>query len=496
MLRRGSLTSLLLTAIAAASCSGGDDAADAPPRPQLVMIIDTDMPTASDIAQNPTVFAPAAAIDTVRVDVYPTGFAVEAPEARLFAVPDRQAWPISFGISKGASTASVLVRVRVFRASFALTTTAVESSAVPDPNVTVDRLVRLDLPASGVHHARVRLHGSCVGTPSAIVDEKSCVDADPTDPRRTVIGSSRDGVELDPPDRFATLVATWPLAKIVGCRDKATGDRKCIPGGLTILGDREAAGLFAFGAPFPLKPVYLSPFYIDRTEVTVAQYDEVERDIEEEHRAVNSTPNVPLREFCTRRNVLTDGKFPINCVDWEGARQVCVARGGSLPSEAQWERAARGLAMRSFPWGDLQPRCCTASIGREAYAEFRSVADCRAELSPVGGRGPEQVGSRVPKLKDCEHGDVTPEGVVDMGASMAELTLDSFLPYSHECWGVGLVHDPRCEAPAATPTHVTRGATWTQGFFVALSSLRHAGGFVSEEVGLRCVYPAKPAEEP
>jgi len=482
----------------ALSCSSSSDDGTVrepeDPRPQIVLLLDTDMPTPSDLAANPGVLSPAAAIDTLRVDVFDDAALKGTAPAfvNVFAVPDRQAWPVSFGVAgKGGS---VLVRARLFRASFALTVADASSdAAVPDPNVTVDRLIRVDLPpTSGVRVARVRLRGDCIGTPASLLAEQSCVD------ETTRMGEARAAVEIDPQpesDRKATLVGTWPLARIVPCKDPPAARRKCVPGGFTILGDREASGLFGLTNTLPLKPAYVEPFYIDETEVSVLDYVNLRENVKVEVRPEGNDPARRFREFCTLRMPSTaeddaDNRA-LNCIAWEGARQICAARGGKLPSEAEWELAARGFEQRKFPWGDNQPLCCTASIGRVAYAEFRGSATCK------DGTGPEVVASHTKALDPkCGYYDVTPAtGILDMAGSMQELTSDNYLPYSHPCWGVGLVRDPHCNVPLAeSETHTARGAGWSQGPLVALAAVRHPAGSINEEVGFRCRYNAEPGE--
>ena len=71
------------------------------------------------------------------------------------------------------------------------------------------------------------------------------------------------------------------------------------------------------------------PFWIDRYEVSNSQYGSL---------------------GC--ENYSAEPEQPRNCVNWFDALAHCQARGGSLPTEAQWEYAARGPENRSFPWGD------------------------------------------------------------------------------------------------------------------------------------------------
>ena len=115
------------------------------------------------------------------------------------------------------------------------------------------------------------------------------------------------------------------------------------------------AGTFWMGSPegsgqaneHPQHRVSVAAFCMDRTEVTVDAYAA----------CVSSGTCAPATnyDYYCNANFSDRGNHPINCVDWTQADVYCTSRGGRLPTEEEWEYAARGTDGRIYPWGSEAP---------------------------------------------------------------------------------------------------------------------------------------------
>ncbi len=152
--------------------------------------------------------------------------------------------------------------------------------------------------------------------------------------------------------------------------------------------------------------------------------------------------------------------YPVNHVSWYAARDYCTAVGGRLPTEAEWEYAARGTDGRIFPWGNERPDNTLAVFASESFADLRPV-----DALPAGA---------------------SPFGILALAGSMWEWTADAYSPTYYQ------------ESPAENPTgpedgsgRVTRGGGWPNNNQAdrIRSTNRNwlEADYLSADVGFRCV---------
>jgi formylglycine-generating enzyme required for sulfatase activity len=117
-----------------------------------------------------------------------------------------------------------------------------------------------------------------------------------------------------------------------------TKDMVFVPGGQFILGDNTR-----HADEGPMQPWSVDAFYIDRTEVTNDAY----------YRYTVATGAPPPVHWQGPAPPAVLGKHPVTYVSWYDARDYCAWRGKRLPTEFEWEKAARGTDGLKFPWGDI-----------------------------------------------------------------------------------------------------------------------------------------------
>lgn len=187
-----------------------------------------------------------------------------------------------------------------------------------------------------------------------------------------------------------------------------------IPGGEFTMGSDQ------FSIERPPHPVRLGPYWIGRTEVTNALY---KRFLQESGR--KAPPFIDDVRYNQREQ-------PVVGVRWEDAAAYCRWAGARLPTEAEWEFAARGTDGRLYPWGNAAPMPGQAVFGRV-----------------LGKGGAAAAVGTTP-------GDVSPFGVLDLAGNALEWCADWFAPYPEEQAAV----EVNPTGPPEGRRHVMRGGCW------------------------------------
>lgn len=242
----------------------------------------------------------------------------------------------------------------------------------------------------------------------------------------------------------------------------------CRPAEARIAGARFAIGALD-GEPDERPPtqVTVPSFCIARHETSVAAYQACVV-------AGACTPADADRARDCNAGDPARASHPINCIDWEQARRYCAHAGGRLPSEAEWELAARGPHGRTYPWGDAPPdarrlNSCGAECRRRhpgKNAEMYPGDDGFPKTAPAGSY-PD---------------GATPEGVLDLAGNVWEWTADAHVAYD------GRIDDPL--ARELMRRKVVRGGGWFHHLPERVRAAnRHSypPGERNGHVGVRCV---------
>ena len=219
-----------------------------------------------------------------------------------------------------------------------------------------------------------------------------------------------------------------------------------IPGGMFLRGCNSALeDCSQHNDELPFAQITISAFLIDSTEVTQIAYQQC---------ITAGSCTTPSNGF----DPTNEAAYPVDGVTWQQAVDYCTFRNKRLPTEAEWEKAARGVGGHIYPWGDAVPNCTLAHY-----------LDCTQ-----GNTSAIVVGSRA--------GD-SPFGLKDMGGNVSEWVADW---YKSSGYDPVATTDP--QGPATGTSKVIRGGGWGFGSLFLRVANRHFANptFAGDQFGFRC----------
>ena len=204
----------------------------------------------------------------------------------------------------------------------------------------------------------------------------------------------------------------------------------------------------------PLQMIFLDTFYIDKYEVTNAKYQECVSTGQ-----CKPPAEIKLGDINYYGNSNYDS-YPVVWITWEMAKQYCTSRDAYLPSNAEWEKAARGTDQRIFPWGNH--------------------TDVTLRTNGPGTKDGFQVTAPVGSFPL----DVSPYGAFDMAGNVSEMVIDKVIYFHY----FGNADSGNTFTPYTYS--MTKGGNWSYSSLFVYDFGGGSGG--DSSVGFRCARDANP----
>lgn len=210
-------------------------------------------------------------------------------------------------------------------------------------------------------------------------------------------------------------------------------------------------GFFDIADSEPAHIVYLDAYWIDQTEVTIAQYQLCVQSGKCKEVAPQAGHNYD--EYMPKYNDPKYANYPVVYINWEMANDYCSWAGRRLPTEAEWEKAARGSEGNMFPWGN--------ELHTFEHVNNNPLG-CEDNFTAPDFTAPS-CESRLPTGEAVEVGQypkgTSPFEVLDMGGNVSEWVADW---YSATYYANSPSSNPK--GPESGEVHVFRGANFTSIF--------------------------------